>query len=139
MIAVEVLLSGFVAGLVHLVAIVVLYGNPLVARIHAANGGTGAATGAKPSRPRHMATQFLGTQIEVYLMTVGFVWLHPLLPLNGLAAALLLAALFAALRVYPSVWALWLQGTHTDGYLAVEAVAGVLGTVVVVLTLYLLM
>ncbi|MEV6428112.1 hypothetical protein [Nocardia sp. NPDC051463] len=72
-------------------------------------------------------------------MTIGFAWLHPLLPVHGLAGAMLLAGLFAALRVYPPVLALWMQGAYSNGYLCVEVVSGVAGTVVVMLTLNLLM
>lgn len=139
MIAVEVLLWGLVAGLVHFVAIVVLYGSPLVKRIYAADSEVSPPARIGSARPRAMSTRLLGTQIEVYIMTIGFAWLHPLLPVHGLAGAMLLAGLFAALRVYPPVWALWIQGAYSNGYLFVEVVGGVSGTVVVMLALYFLM
>ncbi|MFQ6397414.1 hypothetical protein ACLMAJ_28690 [Nocardia sp. KC 131] len=72
-------------------------------------------------------------------MTIGYVWLHPLLPLNGMTGALLLALLFAALRVCGPVWALWMQGAHSIRYLAVEVASPVVGSIVFALTLYLLM
>ncbi|MGA6205654.1 hypothetical protein [Nocardia testacea] len=71
-------------------------------------------------------------------MTIGYAWLHPLLPLNGLVAAMLLAVLFAALRVCAPVWAQWMQG-YSNRYLVVEIAAGVFGSIVIALVLYALM
>ncbi|WP_147288813.1 hypothetical protein [Nocardia mexicana] len=72
-------------------------------------------------------------------MTIGFAWLFPTPGVTGLEGAMLLAILFGALRVVAPVWALWEQGTYSRGYLAVEITSGLLGSIVVVLTLYLLM
>ncbi|MGO4614324.1 hypothetical protein AB4305_08375 [Nocardia sp. 2YAB30] len=72
-------------------------------------------------------------------MTIGYVWLHPLLPSNGLAGAIALAVLFAALRTCAPVWALWMQGTYSNRYLVVEVVSGVLSSTVIALSLYVLM
>ncbi|WP_040788224.1 hypothetical protein [Nocardia paucivorans] len=138
MVAVEILAWGLVAGLVHTVAMVILYGNPWVARIHAAHNKVGAAGAQGRAAPASLSVQFLGTQVEVYLLTIGYAWLHPLLPLPGLVGALALGVFMAALRVFAPVWALWRQGTYSGGYLFVEVLAGVLGSVVVMLTLYLL-
>ena len=71
-------------------------------------------------------------------MTIGYVWLHPLLPLNGLVGAMLLAVLCAALRVCAPVWAQWMEGTYSNSYLIVEIFAGVLGSIVIAFVLYLL-
>ncbi|MEU7768927.1 hypothetical protein AB0B25_28030 [Nocardia sp. NPDC049190] len=139
MIAAAILVWGLVAGLFHSVAMVVLYGNPRVARIHAAHDKPTAAPRSERSGRHNFTIQFLGTQIEVYVMTIGYVWLHPLLPLNGLLGAILLAVLFAVLRVCGPVWALWMQRTYSYRYLLVEIVGGVLGSIVVALTLYVLM
>ncbi|MEU7633792.1 hypothetical protein AB0C34_28080 [Nocardia sp. NPDC049220] len=139
MIAAAILVWGLVAGLFHAIAMVVLYGNPWVARIHAARGGSTAAPQGRRSGRHNFTIQFLGTQIEVYVMTIGYVWLHPLLPLNGLLGAILLAMLFAVLRVCAPVWALWMQHRYSNSYLLVETVGGFLGSIVVALTLYVLM
>ncbi|MFJ9370095.1 hypothetical protein ACIRRA_37535 [Nocardia sp. NPDC101769] len=80
--------------------------------------------------------KLLGTQIEIYAITIGFAWIHPLLPLDGLLGAFLLALLFTVLRTFAPIWALWLQGAYSGRYLAIEAIGGTLGSVAVVLTLY---
>lgn len=138
MVAVEILVWGLLAGLVHTAAMAVLYGNPWVARIHAAHRAVRTAGANGGSGHTSLSVQFLGSQIEVYILTIGYAWLHPLLPMPGPIGALALAVFMAALRVFAPVWALWRQGTYSNGYLFVEVGAGVLGSVVVVLTLYLL-
>lgn len=137
MIAVKVLAWGLIAGFVHTAAMMLVYGNPWVARIHA-EGRAGAAEGGGRARPRSFTLHFTGNQIEAYIMTIGYAWLHPLLPLNGLVGAMLLAVLFAALRVCAPVWAQWMQGYSTR-YLVVEIAAGVFGSIVIALVLYALM
>ncbi|WP_280263958.1 hypothetical protein [Nocardia wallacei] len=139
MVVVEVLVWGLVAGLANSAAMVALYLTPWVKRIQAAHKAIGDAGHEPRPRANGFALQFLGTQVEVYIMTVGFAWLSPLAGPSGLAGALLLAVLFGALRVVAPVWALWVQGTYSRGYLAVEVTGGLLGSVVVVLTLYLLL
>ncbi|WP_460728126.1 hypothetical protein [Nocardia heshunensis] len=80
--------------------------------------------------------KLLGTQIEIYAITVGFAWIHPLLRLDGLLGVLLLALLFTVLRTFAPIWALWLQAGTAGRDLVIEAIGGTLGSVAVVLTLY---
>ena len=44
----------------------------------------------RPSQPKYLVTQFLGTQVEVYVLTLGFLWLRPLISIEGLQGALAL-------------------------------------------------
>jgi len=104
MIAGEVALWGFIAGLIHFVVLGALYGNPVVDRMYVRAGETSPAVRTWESKPRYLLTQFVGTQVEVYIIAIGFAWLHPQLSTGGLAGALLLASLFAALRVFPRFW-----------------------------------
>lgn len=133
--ALTVLLWGAVAGLVHFVFIAAAYGNPIVDRISAQAEASSPAVKQWPSKPRYFVTQFLGTQVEVYIMTLGFVWLRPLVGPPGYAGALLLGSLFAAIRVYPRFWNMWVQTTYPNRLLAVEVVNGTLGTLVIALFL----
>ena len=80
-------------------------------------------------------TQFFGTQVEVYVLTIAFVWLRPQVDLRGCGGALLLGSLFAAVRVYPRFWNMWVQTTYPRRLLAVEVVNGTLGTLVISLFL----
>jgi hypothetical protein len=130
-----VLVWGAVAGVVHFVFIALAYGNPLVDRISAKAEAESPAVRQWASKPRYFATQFLGTQVEVYILTVGFLWLRPLVDSHGYAGALLLGSLFAAIRVYPRFWNMWAQSTYPRRLLAVEVVNGTLGTLVICLFL----
>jgi hypothetical protein len=130
-----ILLWGAVAGVVHFVFIALAYGNPIVDRISAKAEATSPAVKQWPSKPRYYITQLLGTQVEVYTLTAAFVWLRPCIGHDGYAGALLLGSLFAAIRVYPRFWNMWIQTTYPNRLLAVEVVNGTLGTLVITLFL----
>ncbi|MFE3261038.1 hypothetical protein ACFXPS_38740 [Nocardia sp. NPDC059091] len=134
MIVVRIVVGGAAAGIVHTVAVAILYGIPWVSR----NRGTPSGSDGKQADGgrRGLGMKLLGTLIEIYAMTIGFAWIHPLLPLDGLLGALLLALLFTVLRTFAPIWALWLQAVYSGRYLAIEAIGGTLGSVAVVLTLY---
>ncbi|MER7452744.1 hypothetical protein ABTW96_20930 [Nocardia beijingensis] len=139
MLAIKLLVWGLVAGLLSTAAMAVFYSNPWVVRVHTRHQKTTLAGPGEHPLPRSFTANFLGTQLEAYVMTIGYAWLHPLLPMNGTTGAIALAALFAALRVCAPVWALWMRRTYSHGYLAVEVAAGVLSSLVVTLALYVLM
>jgi hypothetical protein len=126
-----VLLWGAVAGVVHFAFIALAYGNPIVDRISAKAESESPAVRQWASKPRYFVTQFLGTQIEVYILAIAFVWLRPLVDVHGYGGASLLGAMFAAIRVYPRFWNMWVQTTYPRRLLAVEVVNGTLGTLVV--------
>jgi hypothetical protein len=126
-----VLLWGALAGLVHFVFIALAYGNPLVDRLSAHAEAESPAVKRWSSKPKYFVAQFLGTQIEVYILTTGFVWLRPLIGLPGYGGALLLGTLFAALRVYPRFWNMWIQTTYPTRLLSIEVINGTLGTLVI--------
>ena len=83
-----VLLWGLAAGVVHFVVIGILYGNPLTERISAGAEEESPAVRKWPSKVRYFVTQFFGTQVEVYILTFAFVWLRPVVGLNGIGAGL---------------------------------------------------
>jgi hypothetical protein len=124
------LMWGAVAGVVHFMLIGALYGNPVIDRLYAA-AGVSPAVKRWPSKPRYLATQFLGTQVEVFLLTLAFFWLRPLVPIAGMTGALALGGLLAAVRVYPRFWNMWIQTNYPNRLLAVELVNGTLGTLAV--------
>jgi hypothetical protein len=126
-----VLLSGAAAGVVHFAFIALAYGNPIVDRISARAESESPAVRQWPSKPRYFVTQFFGTQIEVYILTIAFLWLRPLVDTRGYGGGLLLGSLFAAIRVYPRFWNMWVQTTYPRRLLAVEVVNGTLGTLVI--------
>ena len=135
---VSALLWGLVAGVVHTVVTGALYGNPLVDRVYQRAMMEEPGVKDWPSRPRYLLTQIAGTQVEIWILAIGFLWLRPLLGVQGLAGTALLALLFSGIRVYPRFWNMWIQSTYPDRMLAIEAFAGVVGTFVVVGVLHFL-
>ena len=128
---VTILLWGAVAGVVHFIVIGFLYGNPLVSRISAKAEATSPAVKRWPTKSKYFVTQFLGTQVEVYILTIAFVWLRPLVGFNGFGGAILLGSLLAAIRVYPRFWNMWIQTTYPARLLVVEVVNGTIGTLMI--------
>ena len=128
---VTILLWGAVAGVVHFVVIGILYGNPLVDRISAKAEATSPAVKRWTTKRKYFVTQFLGTQIEVYILTIAFVWLRPLVGFSGYGGAILLGSLLVAIRVYPRFWNMWVQTTYPTRLLVVEIVNGTIGTLVI--------
>ena len=125
-----VLSWGAIAGIVHFAVIAVLYANPLTDRL-SRGLEQGPTVKQWPSKPRYFVTQFLGTQVEVYILTAGFLWLRPLIPAPGYAGALPLGILLAATRVYPRFWNMWIQTNYPNRLLAIEVINGTVGTLVV--------
>jgi hypothetical protein len=125
---------GALAGLVHFVIIAFLYANPVTERL---SRGLEAGPGVKqwPSKPKYFLTQFLGTQVEVYILTTAFLWLRPAINPPGFGGACALGGLLAATRVYPRFWNMWIQTTYPNRLLAIEVINGTLGTLAIALFL----
>jgi hypothetical protein len=121
----DIVVYGTLAGFIHFVAMGVLYGNPMVGRIYAGAMATEPGVRRWPSRPRYLVTQFLGTQVEVYLIAIAY------LATRNAAAVVIIAAL----RLYPRLWNMWIQSTYPNRLLAIELVNGTLGTLVIVASL----
>jgi hypothetical protein len=132
----RILLWGAAAGLVHFVAIALLYANPITDKL-SRELEKAPAVRQWPSQPRYFITQFFGTQVEIYILTTGFLWLRPKLDLTGLAGAFALGGLLAATRVFPRFWNMWIQTTYPNRLLAIEVINGTIGTLVVTVFLQL--
>ena len=130
----NILLWGSVAGLVHFMLIGLLYGNPIIDRMYAQAVDHSPAVRRWSSKPRYLVTQFLGTQIEVFILTAAFLWLRSYAS-SSVLAALAIGAMLAAIRVYPRFWNMWIQTTYPRRLLAVEAINGTIGTVAIALFL----
>jgi hypothetical protein len=128
---VTIVLWGAVAGVVHFVVIGILYGNPLADRISAKAEAESPAVRHWPTKLKYFVTQFFGTQIEVYILTIAFVWLRPFVGMSGFGGAILFGFLLAAIRVYPRFWNMWIQTTYPRRLLVLEVVNGTIGTLVI--------
>ena len=134
----QTLIWGSVVGLAHFMIIGLLYGNPLVDRVYKEAQDSEPGVRKWPSMPAYMVRQFLGTQVEIYILAGAYLWLRGLVPYEGYTAALVLGALFAGLRVYPRFWNMWIQSTYPNRLLAIELVNGFISTLVVTMALQLL-
>lgn len=130
-----VLVWGIAVGLLHFVLMGMIYGNPLVDRMYARAASESPAVKAWPSKPRYLLTQFLGTQVEVFILVAAFLWLRPLVDLPGMLGAAVLGGVFAAIRVYPRFWNMWIQTTYPNELLAIEFVNGSVGTIAIAVIL----
>jgi hypothetical protein len=135
---VSTILWGTVVGLIHFVAVGMLYGNPIIDRFYREAAGTEPGVKVHPSKPKYFAQMFLGTQVEIYILAFGFLWIRPLLSIEGWVGTILLGLLFAGIRVYPRFWNMWIQSTYPNRLLAIEFVNGILSTLVVVSGMHLL-
>jgi hypothetical protein len=129
-----VMFWGAAAGLVHFVVIAVLYANPITTRL-SAELEKAPAVRQWPSQPKYFVTQFFGTQIEIYILTIGFLWFRPKIDLPGVVGALAVGGVLAATRVFPRFWNMWIQTTYPTRLLVIEVINGTLGTLVVALFL----
>jgi hypothetical protein len=129
--------QGLLAGLVHFVAIGVLYGNPWIDRLYSKAQESSPAVRRWSSKPRYLVMQLAGTQVEVFILTFAFLWLRPAIGIAGITGSLTLGIAFAALRVYPRFWNMWIQTNYPRHLLAVEVINGTLGTLVIALVLHL--
>lgn len=134
----SVLLWGTVVGIIHFVVVGLLYGNPVVGRLYQTAMEDEPGVKRWDSQPRYLVAMFLGTQVEVYILAIAFLWLRPLVPTPGIAGALLLGAVLTGVRVYPRFWNMWIQSTYPNRLLAIEVVNGVIGTLIIVVGLQLL-
>ncbi len=132
----SILLWGLVAGLLHFVIVGILYQNPLVAQVYNRYKYVPALK-QWPNLKEYLLKMFLGTQVEIYILTAAYFYLRTLFPTpNGLSTALILATIFAAIRVYPRFWTMWIQTTYPLSLLVIEAVNGTIGTFVILLILW---
>ncbi|MCD4813206.1 hypothetical protein K8S19_05890 [bacterium] len=135
---ISILFWGLVAGLIHFIVVGGLYQNSVVAGIYKSLENH---PGMKqwPDIRCYLSRMFLGTQVEIYIFAAAYVYLRQFFPApEGWMTALTLAGIFAAIRIYPRSFAMWIQSSYPAKLIAIETVNGTLGTFVIVLSLKLL-
>ena len=135
----DVLLWGAVVGLIHFVATGLLYGNPWIDGLYQRAMAENPGVKRWENRGAYLVRQFLGTQVEVYILAAIFVLFRNTVEMPGLGGAAVLGAVLAGVRVYPRSWNMWIQSTYPNHLIAVESVNGVISTLVVILGLEFLM
>ena len=129
---IDILLWGLVAGAIHFVIIGALYSNPIVDKVYKDGQKNDPSVRAWPSMPKYLISMFLGTQVEVYILTAAYLWLRTFIPLEGYFEALILGGIFSGIRVYPRFWNMWIQTTYPRKMLAIEFINGIISTLAIV-------
>lgn len=132
----EVLLWGVIIGIIHFIVVGFLYQNPIISKIYKDNGDH---SGVKKwnSQQKYILSMFLGTQIEIFIMTIGYIVFRNALGVN-IINTLIIALIFTGVRIYPRFWNMWIQSTYPNRLLRIELVNGTISTFVVVFGLYFL-
>ena len=138
-IIITTLIWGLIIGIIHYVILGILYQNPFTAKFYK-NEENLKSPGFKiwANTKKYMIFMFLGTQIEIFILTFAYLFLRNYLPFENLTIAFILAGMFSAIRIYPRFWNMWIQSTYPRKLLAVEFINGIISTFVVVIRLYLL-
>lgn len=132
------LIYGSLVGIIHFAIIGALYGNPVVDRLYQKAMANEPGMKKWPSKARYLATQFAGTQVEVFILVASFLWLRSQIPVSSTGEVALVGIVFAGIRVYPRFWNMWVQSSYPNRLLAVEFVNGVISTLVIVFATHVL-
>lgn len=135
-IVLKTLIWGSLMGIIHFIIVGLLYQNPLVSKLYKQAAGDPGVKKWK-SQPKYLISMFLGTQIEIYIMTVSFIFLVSILG-KTILNTLVLALIFTGIRVYPRFWNMWIQSTYPNKLLIVELINGSIGTFIIIFGLYFL-
>ncbi len=134
----DVLLWGLIIGIVHFVVVGILYINPLVARQYEREKDSPGVKNWK-NQKEYLIKMFLGTQIEVFILTAAYLYLRQMYPApTSIGTASTLAVVLTFVRVYPRFWNMWIQSTYPNRLLFIELLNGTIGTIVIVMGLWLL-
>ena len=134
----DFLLWGLVIGIVHFIVVGGLYTNPLVARQYQ-KAKNSAGVRIWGNQKEYLIKMFLGTQIEVYILTAAYLYLRQMFSSpTSFSVSVTLAVILTAVRVYPRFWNMWIQSTYPNNLLAIEFLNGTIGTFVIVLGAWLL-
>ncbi|OHD18479.1 MAG: hypothetical protein A2086_13365 [Spirochaetes bacterium GWD1_27_9] len=132
----KTLTCGSFIGMIHFIIVGILYQNPIVAKIYK---DTSSHPGVKKwdNKLKYIISMFLGTQLEVYIISVGFIFLISILG-KTITNTLILGFIISGIRVYPRFWNMWIQSSYPNKLLIIEFINGTIGSFVIVFGLYLL-
>lgn len=135
-----ILLYGSAAAVIHFLVVGLLYMNPLVDRLYRRETGKNPALRVWNNKKHYMILMFSGSLVECWLLAMGYLLLRGAFakPASWEVAAAC-ALLLGLIRIYPRAFDKWIQTTYPSRLIAVEAVNGLLGSAVVILSMRLLM
>lgn len=133
---VNTLLWGMIVGVIHFVIVGILYQNPIVSKIYKSFEDHPAVK-KWGNHNKYILSMFLGTQVEIFIITLGYIVFSMSLGMDVIST-LIIASIFAGIRVYPRFWNMWIQSNYPNKLLIIEIVNGTISTFVIVFSLYFL-
>ncbi|MFC2131758.1 hypothetical protein ACFLSQ_10015 [Bacteroidota bacterium] len=134
----QTLFYGLVIGIFHYILLGILYMNPIVSQIYNEAQEKNDSVKLRNSTSNYLSKQFLGTQIEIWIITAGFLFLKQYLPFSPLETGFILGAIFGGIRIYERFWNMYIQTTYPKKLLVIEFINGIIGTFVITIGLSLL-
>jgi hypothetical protein len=126
----QIVVLGLIASVVHFVAMMALYGNPVVSSLYdAANEDPHVRNW--DSLPEVLFARFVGNLVEIMLISLAYFWLRPAVDGHGMDVALQMGLLLGAIRSYPVFWNMMIQTHYPRTLLLLEAALGLTGVVLV--------
>jgi hypothetical protein len=133
------LILGILVGVIHFIIVGILYQNPFVASLYKeAENKMLPGYRIWENKKKYLLSMFLGTQVEIFILTFGYFFLKNYLTNSPFNNAIIISVLFTAIRVYPRFWNMWIQSTYPNKLLIVEVINGIIGTFTIILGLYFL-
>ena len=134
---VNTLLWGLVIGIIHYIVMGFLYQNPFIAKFYN-KGKKSPAVKKWYNIKEYMLKMFLGTQLEIFILTGSYLYLRQQFECDKIETALILGFIFSCIRAYPRFWNMWIQTTYPNKLLVIELINGIIGTFIIILGLGLL-
>lgn len=127
---------GIIIGIIHYIIMGILYMNPIVGKLFDEAQKNHPGVKMRNSTSDYLTKQFIGTQIEIWIITAGYLFIKNYLPYSPFDNALLIALVFSGIRIYERTWNMYIQTTYPGKLLVIEFVNGTIGTFLIVLGLY---
>lgn len=134
----NVFFYGLVIGIIHYILIGILYMNPFVDGIYKKAQEGNQSVRIRASASNYMTKQFIGTQIEIWIITASYFYLRQYLPFTPFETGLILGLIFGSIRIYERFWNTYIQTNYPTVLLVVEFINGIIGTFVITIGLSLM-
>ncbi len=135
---IEILLKGLIVGIIHYIIVGILYMNPIIDKIYKEAQKKHPSVKIRNSTSNYLTKQFLGTQIEIWIITAAFFFLKQYLPFSNIETGLYLGLFFSGIRIYERFWNMYIQTTYPKNLLLIEFFNGIIGTFIITISLSLL-
>lgn len=137
---IQTLIYGTGAGIIHFLLVGLLYMNPFVGKMYTAEEGKNGALRVWENKKHYMILMFSGSMIESWLLCLGYQLLRGAFPKPASwATALACALILGLIRVYPRAFDKWIQTNYPHKLILVEAINGMIGSMILILAMRLLL